>query len=97
MRVNRRWWYGPYRAGRSCHGAPVRKTHNMPFNTCRISPRSAPVVGSASLSKPHQGPDLFPLHIGEIRHTLDLLQPRSQIKLLFISYVYEIACENFAL
>jgi hypothetical protein len=31
----RRWqvWYGPYRAGRSCHGAPVRNTHNMPFST----------------------------------------------------------------
>src|SRR3974377_1055353 len=25
-------WYGPYRGGRSCQGAPVRKTHNNPFS-----------------------------------------------------------------
>ena len=33
----RRWqvWYGPYRDGKSCHGAPVRSTHNTPFMTCR--------------------------------------------------------------
>jgi hypothetical protein len=36
---------------------------------------------------------LFPLHIGQIRHTLDLLQSCSQIKLLFTRYVYEIASE----
>jgi hypothetical protein len=35
----RRWqvWYAPYRAGRSCHGAPVRKIHNTPFTTRRAS------------------------------------------------------------
>ena len=33
----RRWqvWYGPYREGRSCHGAPVRRIHSTPFMTCR--------------------------------------------------------------
>jgi hypothetical protein len=56
-----------------------------------ISPRPTPVVGTALLSKLHQRPDLFPLHIGEICHAFDLLQRRSQIKLLFIRYVYEIA------
>ena len=32
---NRRWqvWYGGYRAGKSCHGAPVRNTHKMPSMT----------------------------------------------------------------
>ena len=35
----RRWqvWYEPYRAGRSCQGAPVRKIHNTPFSTRRAS------------------------------------------------------------
>ena len=35
----RRWqvWYGPYRAGRSCQGAPVRKIHNPPFSARRAS------------------------------------------------------------
>lgn len=40
----RRWqvWYGPYRAGRSCHGAPVRNTHNIPFSSCRASRQGLP-------------------------------------------------------
>jgi hypothetical protein len=35
----RRWqvWYGPYRAGRSCQGAPVRNIHNTPCSTRRAS------------------------------------------------------------
>lgn len=41
---NRRWqvWYGPYRPGRSCHGAPVRSTHNMPLSTCRALRQGLP-------------------------------------------------------
>lgn len=39
-------------------------------------PGSAPVVGTALLSKVHQGSDPFPLHVGEIRHALDLVQIR---------------------
>lgn len=40
----RRWqvWYGPYRPGRSCHGAPVRSTHNMPLSTCRALRQGLP-------------------------------------------------------
>jgi hypothetical protein len=35
----RRWhvWYGGYRCGISFQGAPVRKIHRIPFNTCRGS------------------------------------------------------------
>src|SRR5580692_4816383 len=35
----RRWavWYGPYRGGRSCHRAPVRRIHKTPSNTLRRS------------------------------------------------------------
>jgi hypothetical protein len=40
----RRWqvWYGPYRAGRSCQGAPVRKIHSTPFITGRASRHGRP-------------------------------------------------------
>jgi hypothetical protein len=34
---------------------------------------------------------MLPLHVGEISHTLDLLQLRSQCKGLFASDIYEIA------
>ena len=36
---NRRWhvWYGGYLCGKSFHGAPVRKIHNIPFMTSRGS------------------------------------------------------------
>ena len=36
---NRLWqvWYGGYRWGKSFQGAPVRKIHNIPFNTSRES------------------------------------------------------------
>jgi len=35
---NLRWqvWYGGYREGMSFHGAPVRRTHRMPFKTSRL-------------------------------------------------------------
>src|SRR6266480_3416891 len=35
-------WYGPYRGGKSCHGAPVRKIHKIPFNTLRRSLQGRP-------------------------------------------------------
>ena len=40
----RRWqvWYEPYRLGRSCHGAPVRKIHSTPFSTWRASLQGRP-------------------------------------------------------
>src|SRR6185295_17286664 len=44
-------WYGPYRGGKSCHGAPVRRTHKTPFNTLRRSlqgrPRPSSRTGSS--------------------------------------------------
>ena len=44
-------WYGPYREGRSCQGAPVRKIHNTPLNTLRRSlhgrPRPSSRTGSS--------------------------------------------------
>jgi hypothetical protein len=73
QRWKRRWqvWYRPYRAGRSCHGAPVSQhpQHAVQHLPC-FPPGSAPVVGTALLSKLHQGPNPFPLHVGEIRHAL---------------------------
>jgi hypothetical protein len=40
----RRWqvWYGGYLSGMSCHGAPVRKTHKMPFRISRSFTRGLP-------------------------------------------------------
>jgi len=40
----RRWqvWYGGYLSGISCHGAPVRKTHKMPFRISRSFTRGLP-------------------------------------------------------
>jgi hypothetical protein len=42
---NRRWqvvWYDGYRSGSSTQGAPVRKTHKMPFRTARRSFQGRP-------------------------------------------------------
>ena len=57
----RRWavWYEPYRGGKSCHGAPVRKIHRMPLNTLRASLHGRPRreirsrVGNSSLTRSH--------------------------------------------
>src|SRR5579859_3289066 len=40
----RRWqvWYGRYRRGRSCHGAPVRSTQRLPSSTARASTLGRP-------------------------------------------------------
>ena len=44
-------WYGPYRGGSSCQGAPVRRIHNTPLNTLRRSlhgrPRPSSRTGSS--------------------------------------------------
>ena len=42
---NRRWqvWYGGYRLGMSCQGAPVRKTHKIPFRIARSSTLGRPL------------------------------------------------------
>ena len=41
-----RWqvWYGGYRSGMSCHGAPVRQTHRMPSITPRMLTLGLPRV-----------------------------------------------------
>jgi hypothetical protein len=44
-------WYGPYRGGRSCHGAPVRKTHNTPFSTFRRSLHGRPRPSARTRSR----------------------------------------------
>lgn len=40
-----RWqvWYGGYRSGRSCHGAPVRNIQRTPFKTSHIFFRGLPL------------------------------------------------------
>jgi hypothetical protein len=35
-------WYDPYRGGRSCHGAPVRRIQRIPFRTVRRSLQGRP-------------------------------------------------------
>lgn len=52
----RRWqvWYGGYLSGRSCQGAPVRRIHNTPLSTSRLSlqglPRPSALLGSSPIS-----------------------------------------------
>ena len=42
---NRRWqvWYGGYRLGMSCQGAPVRRIHKIPFRITRSSTLGRPL------------------------------------------------------
>lgn len=53
--LKRRWhvWYGGYRAGRSCQGAPVRSTHRTPLSTSRElragRPRPSPAACSLGI------------------------------------------------
>jgi len=44
----RRWqvWYGGYRSGRSCQGAPVRRIHSAPLSTSRGSRQGRPRRGT---------------------------------------------------
>jgi hypothetical protein len=48
----RRWavWYGPYRGGRSCQRAPVRRIHKTPSNTLRRSLQGRPRPSSRTAS-----------------------------------------------
>ena len=56
-RWNRRWqvWYGGYRSGRSCQGAPVRSIHRIPSNTARLQrqgrPRPSDRLGNSGRSE----------------------------------------------
>ncbi len=71
---NRRWqvWYGPYRGGRSCHGAPVRNTHNMPFSTCRASRQGLPRL-SARRFCPNSTKGLIRSHCLSVRSAMPLI------------------------
>jgi len=69
-------WCGPYRDGRFCQGAPVRRIHNTPLSMCRGSaPTSAtPVWPLPLFFVPfHKRLDVFSLGIGEISDALQSL------------------------
>ena len=85
---NRRWqvWYGPYRAGRSCHGAPVRNTHNMPFRTCRASRQGLP-RWSARRRCPNSTKGLIRSHCTSVRSAIPLICFNRARK---SSFIYEI-------
>jgi len=70
----RRWqvWYGPYRTGRSCQGAPVRNTHNMPFSTCRASRQGLPRL-SARRRCPNSTKGLIRSHCTSVRSAMPLI------------------------
>src|ERR1700677_4254823 len=57
----RRWavWYGPYRGGRSCQGAPVRNIHKAPFNTLRRSLQGRPRPSFRTGSSGRMGSTIF--------------------------------------
>ncbi len=43
-------WYAPYRGGKSCHGAPVRKTHSAPLKVLRRSLHGRPRPSARTVS-----------------------------------------------
>jgi hypothetical protein len=57
----RRWavWYGPYRGGRSFHGAPVRRIHKTPSSTLRRSLHGRPRPSSRTRSGGRMGSTIF--------------------------------------
>jgi hypothetical protein len=71
---NRRWqvWYGPYRPGRSCHGAPVRSTHNIPLSTCRAFRQGLPRL-SARRRCPNSTKGLICSHCTSVRSAIPLI------------------------
>jgi hypothetical protein len=70
----RRWqvWYGPYRSGKSCHGAPVRNTHNTPFRTCRASRHGLPRL-SARRRCPNSTKGPIRSHCTSVRSAIPLI------------------------
>lgn len=85
---NRRWqvWYGPYRAGRSCHDAPVRNTHNTPFSTCRASRQGLPRL-SARRRCPNSTKGRIRSHCTSVRSAMPLICFNLARK---SSFIYEI-------
>ena len=53
----RRWqvWYGGYRSGRSCQGAPVLSIHNMPLRTSRLERQGRPRLSARLGSSGNKG------------------------------------------
>src|SRR6185369_6662170 len=58
-------WYGPYRGGKSCHGAPVRRIHKTPFMTLRRSLHGRPRPSSRTGSSGRMGSTTF--HCSSVR------------------------------
>ena len=65
----RRWqvWYGGYRSGRSCHGAPVRSTQSTPFSTVRVSRHGRPRPSARRGGSPITG--LTTVHCSSVKST----------------------------
>jgi hypothetical protein len=63
----RRWvvWYGPYRGGKSCQGAPVRRIHSTPLSTLRRSLHGRPRPSSRTGSSGRMGSTIF--HCSSVR------------------------------
>jgi hypothetical protein len=74
QRWKRRWqvWYGPYRAGRSCQGAPVRKIQSTPFINCRASRHGRP-RRSARRGCPNSIKGLISSHCPSVRSAMPLI------------------------
>ncbi len=81
----RRWqvWYGPYRGGRSCHGAPVRKIHNTPFMTWRASLQERPRPSGRRFWF-HSTRGLRCSHCASVRSAMPLFASTSLAKQVFI-------------
>ncbi len=81
-------WYGPYRGGRSFHGAPVRKT-NTPLNIVRRSlhgrPRPSSRIGSSGKMVATN------FHCSSVRSIHNYLYTNGCLRAIK-STVYEMAC-----
>src|ERR1019366_553223 len=91
----RRWQVedGPYRRRQILPGSARTQDPQHPIeNPSGVAPAAAASIGPLSLFllPLHQEPDVFPLRICEISHTLYLFQLRSESNCLFRSYVGEI-------
>lgn len=66
----RRWQVAEdgYRAGKSCHGAPVRITHRIPFSTSRGSRHGLPRPSSRTTGLPSSGSNTF--HCASLRSAI---------------------------
>ena len=87
---NRRWavWYGPYRGGKSFHGAPVRRIHKIPFNTLRRSLHGRPRPSSRTrVSTISTGWTALCSSVGSVRNYLYIKNEGTGTK----SHIYEMS------